>query len=242
MTPSVVWAGAVRGSSPASLARNEFTPSQAITTLARMSPSGRSVRTPAIRSEESRSKPVATVEVTSRAPAVDRLSGQPGVEIGAVGSHPVVGRVVPGAGAVVDGQRLGRRHQHGGPAGHPALYRHLSPPLRHDLVEDPAVHHAAVDVFRAGKGPALHQDHIPAGPGQLKRRRRARGTGADHDRVDGHDVIRHGSPPSAGPPVPARPGEPRTRPAAPPARRAPPGRRRRSRDRPSGSSGRTGRY
>ena len=73
MTPSVVCAESVRGSSPASLARNEFTPSQAITILARMSPSGRSVRTPAIRPAESRSRPVATVEVTSRAPAATAL-------------------------------------------------------------------------------------------------------------------------------------------------------------------------
>ena len=74
MTPSAVCAGLVRGSNPASLARNEFTPSQAITIRARMSPPGRSVRTPAIRPEASRSRPVATVEVTSQAPAATALS------------------------------------------------------------------------------------------------------------------------------------------------------------------------
>jgi hypothetical protein len=68
-TPSVWCAAATRGSSPASLARNEFTPSQAITARARSSPPGRSVRTPTTPPRSSRSRPVATVEVTRSAPA-----------------------------------------------------------------------------------------------------------------------------------------------------------------------------
>ena len=135
----------------------------------------------------------------------DRLTGQPGVEIGAIGRHPVVRRAIPGVAAVVDGQRLGRRHQHGGPPGHPALYRRLRPPPRHDLVQDPPVHHAAVDVLRAGEDPALYQHHVPAGPGQLERRRRTRGPGTDDHGVDGRHVIRHGSPPSPGSPAPPEP-------------------------------------
>ena len=130
----------------------------------------------------------------------DRLAGQPGVEVGAVGGHPVVGRAVPGTGPVIDGHRLGRRHHHGGAPGHPPLYRHLGPPLRHDLVENPPVDDAAVDVLRAGEGPALEEDHIAARPGQLQCRGRPGGPGADDHRVDGDQFSRHGLlPPAVGP-------------------------------------------
>jgi hypothetical protein len=51
------------------LARNECTPSQAITTPAATSPSGRSVRTLVTRPDRSRSRPVTVVEQISAAPA-----------------------------------------------------------------------------------------------------------------------------------------------------------------------------
>ena len=51
-----------------------MTPSQAMTTWARSSPPGRSVRTPTTRPVRSRTSPVATVEVSRRAPASTALS------------------------------------------------------------------------------------------------------------------------------------------------------------------------
>ena len=51
------------------MARKEFTPSQAMTTLARSSAPSRSVRTPTTRPRPSVTSPRATVEVSNRAPA-----------------------------------------------------------------------------------------------------------------------------------------------------------------------------
>src|SRR5690606_31255280 len=69
---------------------------------------------------------------------------QPGVEVGSVGGRAVVGRLAPGAAAVVDGQRPVLGEDHGGAAGHPALHGGLGPPLGDDLVEDASVDDAAV--------------------------------------------------------------------------------------------------
>ncbi len=99
-------------------------------------------------------------------PGLGGLAGQPRVEVAPEGGHPVVGSGSPGIGAVVDGQRLGAGHHHGGASDHPPLDRHLLPPSGDDLVEHPPVDDAAVDVLRPGEGTPLDQDHRPAGAGQ----------------------------------------------------------------------------
>ncbi len=66
-----------------------MTPSQAITTLAAMSPSGRSVRTPQMRPTPLRSSPVATVDVTSVAPASTALSASHESKSGRSVVHPL---------------------------------------------------------------------------------------------------------------------------------------------------------
>ena len=176
LTPTVKLAGSTERYSPASLARKEFTPSQAMTTHAVRSPPGRSVRTPTTRSP-SRSSPVAVVEHTSSRAVRLGLAGQPRVEVGPVGGGAVVGRPAPGAGAEVDGEGLRRRHEHGGPAGHPALDGRLLPPRRDAACRAPAGRRrrrtcssspgtvrarAARPPGRRGPAPAPRQ--APAGP------------------------------------------------------------------------------
>ncbi len=55
------------------MAQKLLTPSQAMTTRARTSPSGRSVRTPVTRPASSRSRPVTVVDVTRSAPSASAL-------------------------------------------------------------------------------------------------------------------------------------------------------------------------
>ena len=157
------------------MARNEFTPSQAMTSRAVRSPSGRSVRTPVIRPRavaQQRRSP--WCEVTSTAPASTALSGQPRVEVGAERGAAVVRRLAPRRRAVVDGEGLGLGHDHRAAAGDPPLHRRLLPPARDQRVEDAAVDDAAVHVLRAGERAPLEQADPACRRGPAPARRSSR--------------------------------------------------------------------
>ena len=172
-----------------------MTPSQAITTRAVMSPSGRSVRTPVTCPAGSRSRPTTVVDVSEVGAVVLGLAGEPVVEVGTVGGGPVVRRPAPRLGAEVDGQRLGLGEHHRRAAGDPTLDRRLLPPLRVQAVEDARVDDAAVHVLAAGERAPLEQEHRPPGAGEDGRRARTGRAGADDDGV----VVRLSAPDAAPP-------------------------------------------
>ena len=105
-----------------------MTPSQAITTRARRSPSGRSVRTPTTR-PPSRSRPVTVVLHTSVGPGGLGVPGEPVVEVRAERRGAVVRRAAPRLAAVVDGDGLLAVDDHRRAAGDPPLHRRLLPPV-----------------------------------------------------------------------------------------------------------------
>ena len=140
-------------------------------------------------------------------PGRHRVVRQPAVEVAAERGHPVVRRLAPGLRPVVHRQGLRAGQRHRAPPDHPALHRHLLPPARDHLVQDPAVDHAAVDVLRPGERAAFQQHHGPARAGQGQRGGGPRGARPDHDRVQ--DLSRHRASPPPAPrrrvPGPARP-------------------------------------
>ena len=169
--------------SPASLAQKLLTPSQAITTPARTSPSGRSVRTPTTRRSSSRSSPVTVVDVTSSAPSASALPASQWSKSGRNAVAPLYGGR-PHASlrkSTVSACVVGEHHRRA--AGDPPLHRRLLPPLRVEAVEDPRVDDAAVHVLAAGERAPLEQQHRAPGAGEHRRRARPGGTGADDDDV-----------------------------------------------------------
>ena len=152
------------------------------------------------------------------------LPGQPGIEVGAQRRAAVVRGAGPGLGSEVDAQRLRGREHHRRPPGDPALDRHLLPPARDELVEDPAVHDAAVHVLAAGERAPLEEGDVPAGASQHQGGGGARRPGSDHDRIKRFSHRRWTRSPAV---RPARPG--------------PAWRRTRRPGRPCSSSGRSGR-
>ena len=128
-TPSVKCSASGRaGSSPASLARNELTPSQAMTTPARSARrrGGRCAR-PTTRPAVA-SRPVAVVERHQRGARGLGVPGEPARRSrGGRAVTPLYGGRPHAVGAVVDGQRLLVGHHHRRAAGDPPLHRDLAP-------------------------------------------------------------------------------------------------------------------
>ena len=156
-----------------------------MTTRARRSPSGRSVRTPVTvpsggaeqtddrrrreRAGRRRPRPCRPASGRSR-------GGTPSPRCTAADPTPRCGS------RSVSAWVVGQHHRRA--AGDPALDRRLLPPLRVQAVEDARVDDAAVHVLAAGERPPLEQQDGAAGPGQHRGRARPGRAGADDDDVE----------------------------------------------------------